>query len=75
MSELKWRCRRRALLFLVVKLAAIFSAVLAAGAGAALAGVLRAGDCSAPVDPSPCHDLRREEVSCQLRGDRGETIC
>lgn len=34
-----------------------FSAALAAGAGAALAGVLRAGDSPAPVDPPPCHDL------------------
>lgn len=60
------RRRRRALLSVVVKLAAVFSAVSAAGAGAALAGVLRAGDSSAPVDPSPCHDLRGEEVPCKL---------
>ena len=41
-----------------------FSAVSATGAGAALAGVLRAGDCSDPVDPSPYRDLRGEEVPC-----------
>lgn len=52
-----------------------FSAASAAGAGAALAGVLRAGDHPAPVDPPPCHDLRGEEVPSQLRGDRGELMC
>lgn len=38
------------------------SAPLAAGAGAALAGILRTGDHSAPVDPPPRHHLRREKV-------------
>lgn len=45
---------------------------LAAGPGAALAGILRAGHPSAPVDPPPRHHLRGEKVPKQLRGDRGE---
>ncbi|MEQ2173723.1 hypothetical protein GOODEAATRI_000240, partial [Goodea atripinnis] len=42
------------------------------GSGAALAGILRAGDPSAPVDPPPCHHLRGEKVPQQLRGDRAQ---
>lgn len=62
----------RALLFAVVKLSCLLSAALAAGPGATLAGILRAGDPPAPVDPPPCHHLRGEEIPRQLRGDRGE---
>lgn len=72
-----WTQRRRILLSVVVNLPTDqpLSAVLAAGAGAALAGVLRAGDCAAPVDPPPCHDLRGEKVPHQLWGNRGEILC
>lgn len=46
--------------------------VCASGAGAALAGVLRAGHDAAAVDQTPHPRLRGEEVPHQLRGDWGE---
>lgn len=67
-----WRNRRRrALLSVIVNL----SLCWCAGAGAALAGVLRTGYSPAPVDPRTCWDLWGEAIAHQLRGDRGEIIC
>lgn len=48
---------KRALLSVVARLPDTFFAVLAAGPGAALEGVLRAGDSASPVEPPPCQDL------------------
>lgn len=61
-----WRNRRRALLSVIVNVPTHFLLCWCAGAGAALAGVLRAGDFADPVDPAPCRYLRGEEVSHQL---------
>ena len=44
-----------------------------AGAGAALAGVLRAGDRAAAVDQTPHPSVRGAQVPRQLRGDRGRS--
>lgn len=45
------------------------SNICVAGAGAALAGVLRAGHHAAAVDQASHHGVRGEEVPQQLRGD------
>lgn len=58
--------KEKKLLSVIVNIPTHFLLCWCAGAGAALAGVLRTGDSPAPVDPTPCRDLRGEEVPHQL---------